>query len=132
MEIKKIRLQNFLSFGNSNQELDFSKLSTIVGPNDSGKTNVFRAIEVVANLMDENQILFAAYYHDKSFELSPKIEIDLKINDEENEMLINFFICSCLYDPMLAQKKREREQGGQKSFKENSRQEKKRFLFKFF
>ena len=101
MKIKKIRLQNFLSFGNSTQEVDFSKLSTIVGPNDSGKTNVFRAIEVVANVMDGNQIPLAAYYHDKNFELPPKIEIDLKINDEEKETLVNFFTCSCLYDNIL-------------------------------
>ena len=102
MEIKKIRLQNFLSFGNSTQEVDFSKLSTIVGPNDSGKTNVFRAIEVVANLLDGNQVPLAAYYHDKNFELCPKIEIELKINDKENEMLSNFFICSCLYETRIA------------------------------
>ena len=101
MEIKKIRLQNFLSFGNSTQEMDFSKLSTIVGPNDSGKTNVFRAIEVVANVMDENQVPLAAYYHDKNFELPPRIEIDLKINDEEKEALVNFFTCSCLYNKTL-------------------------------
>ena len=132
MEIKKIRLQNFLSFGNSNQELDFSKLSTIVGPNDSGKTNVFRAIEVVANLMDENQILFAAYYHDKSFELSPKIEIDLKINDEENEMLINFFICSCLYDPMLAQKNENENKAARKVLKKILDKKRKDFFSSFF
>ena len=102
MEIKKIRLQNFLSFGNSIQEMDFSKLSTIVGPNDSGKTNVFRAIEIVANVMDGNQVPLAAYYHDKNFELPPKIEIDLKINDEEKEVLVNFFTCSCLYDRIIA------------------------------
>ena len=101
MEIKKIRLQNFLSFGNSTQEMDFSKLSTIVGPNDSGKTNVFRAIEIVANVMDGNQVPLAAYYHDKNFELPPRIEIDLKINDEEKEALVNFFTCSCLYDKTL-------------------------------
>ena len=91
MEIKKIRLQNFLSFGNSAQEMDFFKLSTIVGPNDSGKTNVFRAIEIVANVMDGNQVSLSAYYHDKNFEFPPKIEIDLKINDEEKETLVNFF-----------------------------------------
>ena len=101
MEIKKIRLQNFLSFGNSAQEMDFSKLSTIVGPNDSGKTNVFRAIEVVANVMDKNQVPLTAYYHDKNFEFPPKIEIDLKISDEEKEVLVNFFTCSCLYDNIL-------------------------------
>ena len=117
MEIKKIRLQNFLSFGNSTQEIDFSKLSTIVGPNDSGKTNVFRAIELVANLMNDNQIPLAAYYHDKSFELFPKIEIDLKINDEENEMLINFFICSCLYETTLAQKNENENKAARKVLK---------------
>ena len=98
MEIKKIRLRNFLSFGNSVQELDFSELNTMAGPNGSGKTNVFHAIELAVNLMNERLIPSASYYHDKNLERPFEIEIDVKFNDKENEMLTNFLICSCLYE----------------------------------
>lgn len=96
MEIQKIRLKNFLSFGKSTQELEFSKLNTIVGPNDSGKTNVFRAIELVKKHITDRETPSEAYYHNKDSEHPFEIEIDVKFNLEEKELLTNYLVCGCI------------------------------------
>jgi AAA15 family ATPase/GTPase len=51
MRLKSIRIKNFLSFGSVPQELRFeddSRISFIVGPNNSGKSNIFRTLGFVA------------------------------------------------------------------------------------
>lgn len=96
MEIQKIRLKNFLSFGEKTKELEFSNLNTIVGPNDSGKTNVFRAIEMVKKHMSQRETPAEAYYHNLDFEKPYEIEIDVKFNLDEQQILENFFVCGCL------------------------------------
>lgn len=97
MQITQIKLKNFLSFGNSEQTIDFSDFNTIVGPNDSGKTNVFRAIELTSKLLTERMTPSESYYHNKNFEKPFKIEIKIKLNGEEKNALNNFFISSCLH-----------------------------------
>lgn len=96
MQITQIKLKNFLSFGNSEQVIDFSDFNTIVGPNDSGKTNVFRAIDLTHKLLTERIVPSESYYHNKNFEKPFKIELKIKLNNEEKNALNNFFISSCL------------------------------------
>lgn len=42
--IQSIRLQNFLSFGPSAEELELKSLNVLIGPNASGKSNLIEAI----------------------------------------------------------------------------------------
>lgn len=96
MQIIQIKLKNFLSFGNLEQSIDFSDFNTIVGPNDSGKTNIFRAIDLIHTLLTERITPSESYYHNKNFERPFKIELKIKLNNEEKNALNNFFISSCL------------------------------------
>lgn len=98
MNLKKLKLENFLSFGKT-EIIEFSKLNTIVGPNNSGKTNVFRAINLVHEIMkDTTKVPSEIYYHDKNLEKPFVVELEITLNKEEKEALHNFFICSCLYN----------------------------------
>ncbi len=47
MKLRYIKTRNVLSFGDEGVELDFSHFNTIAGPNDSGKTNLFRALNII-------------------------------------------------------------------------------------
>lgn len=46
MELGRVRIRNFLSFG-EDVTVDLSSLNFIVGPNASGKTNFLRALTYV-------------------------------------------------------------------------------------
>ena len=47
MLIRRIRLQNVLSFGPDAQELDLKPLNVLIGPNGSGKSNLIEAIPLL-------------------------------------------------------------------------------------
>ena len=46
--IRSIRLQNFLSFGGSAEDAAMKPLNVFIGPNSSGKSNLFEAIGLLA------------------------------------------------------------------------------------
>jgi putative ATP-dependent endonuclease of OLD family len=51
MKIKSIEMKNFLSF--SDTKINFKDdLNLIVGPNESGKTNIFRAVTFLWDLIN--------------------------------------------------------------------------------
>jgi len=45
--IRKIRLQNFLSYGNEGEELELQPLNVLIGSNTSGKSNLIEAIGIL-------------------------------------------------------------------------------------
>ncbi|MDR3298637.1 MAG: AAA family ATPase [Candidatus Accumulibacter sp.] len=47
MLLKSLKLTNFLSFGESAQELELRSLNVVIGPNGSGKSNLIEAIELL-------------------------------------------------------------------------------------
>lgn len=97
IKIKKIKLKNFLSFGPELTEIDLSDVTHIVGPNDSGKTNLIRAVRLVIKILRGEMVDPQEYFHDRN-ELQPfSIEIELKFSESEKEVLINSFICSFTY-----------------------------------
>lgn len=99
MEITGIRLENFLSVKDK-QSIDFDKFSTIVGPNDSGKTNLFRTIAFVGNALNRERKIEDSYYYQGDREKSYRVEIDVKFSPDEKEIIYNFLICSSyLTDP---------------------------------
>ncbi|MCH8915792.1 MAG: AAA family ATPase [Thaumarchaeota archaeon] len=85
-----------MSFGNSEQTIDFSEFNTIVGPNDTGKTNIFRAINLIHLLLNERVTPSESYYHNKNFEKPFHIELKIKLNKEEKNAIRNYFISTCL------------------------------------
>lgn len=47
MFLKKIKLNNFLSYGPQDVEIKLHDLNILVGPNGSGKSNLFEAISLL-------------------------------------------------------------------------------------
>ena len=47
MLIRRIKLQNLLSFGPEAQDLELGPLNVLIGPNGSGKSNVIEAIRLL-------------------------------------------------------------------------------------
>lgn len=44
MKLRYLRARDVLSFGDEEIKLEFGDFNVIIGPNDSGKTNLFRAL----------------------------------------------------------------------------------------
>ncbi|PTB17374.1 chromosome segregation protein SMC [Trinickia symbiotica] len=47
MLLKSIKLENFLSFGDSTRAVELLPLNVVIGPNGSGKSNLIEAIELI-------------------------------------------------------------------------------------
>lgn len=47
MLLKSIKLTNFLSFGDSAEEIPLRELNVLIGPNGSGKSNLLEAVELI-------------------------------------------------------------------------------------
>lgn len=45
--IKKLRLQNFLSYNSEGQEIELQPLNVLIGPNGSGKSNLIEALGIL-------------------------------------------------------------------------------------
>ena len=45
--INSIKLNNFLSFGDSAETISLNSLNVLIGPNGSGKSNLIEAIELI-------------------------------------------------------------------------------------
>jgi predicted ATP-dependent endonuclease of OLD family len=99
MIIKKVQLKNFLSFGVEEQSLEFGQINTIVGPNNTGKTNVFRAISFVGELFENQNSETAAYHHNGNLNHEFEIKIKVQFNEEEIDALSRFLVCSTIIDP---------------------------------
>ncbi len=102
-------MKNFLSFGEEEQEIVFDKINTIVGPNDAGKTNIFRAISLVDQYLTEDTIQDEPYYHNGDLTKLMEIQLTIKFNDEEIEAFSNFLIGSALHEVPTVQKDELRE-----------------------
>lgn len=90
-----------MSFGEESHIVFGDKLNVIVGPNDSGKTSVFRAISFLSDMFGNRsrgtdfEVFSAPYYHKGSrdpIELSVEVEFD----DVERKALSDFLVSSCL------------------------------------
>lgn len=94
MKLRYLRARNVLSFGNKDVKFEFSPFSIIAGPNDSGKTNLLRALSLIEKAFDYrkpplDEILFRGE-SDRSLHLEVGVELD----DTELELLVTLIICS--------------------------------------
>ena len=46
-QLRRVRLQNFLSYGSDSVDFEFGSLNILVGPNGAGKTNLIEAIRIL-------------------------------------------------------------------------------------
>jgi hypothetical protein len=103
MKISRLSLRHFLSFGREPQEVVFSDFSTVVGPNDAGKTNIFRALSVVGESLRTTRTELRPYYHRGDTDQPLEVKVDIEFDLTETRALSDFLICSCLMNPMQAQ-----------------------------
>ena len=94
MKLRYLRARNVLSFGNEDIKLEFGDYNVIAGPNDSGKTNIFRALGLIVKAFDYrmpplDEILFRGD-SDRSLHL----EIGVELDDTELELLVTLILCS--------------------------------------
>jgi len=97
--IKKVQLRNFLSFGEEEQSLEFGQINTIVGPNNSGKTNVFRALSLVGELLENQNSETYSYHHKGNLNNEFEVKIGVQFNEEEIEALSRFLVCATIIEP---------------------------------
>lgn len=109
MQLVNLKLRNFLSFGDKEQEITFDKLETIVGPNDAGKTNIFRAISLVHHYLSENITQDEPYHHNGDLTRPLEVKLTIKFSKEEIEGLTNFLIGSILHESANVQSDEHRD-----------------------
>jgi energy-coupling factor transporter ATP-binding protein EcfA2 len=94
MKLRYLRVRNVLSFGDGDVKLEFGPFSIIAGPNDSGKTNLLRALSLVEKAFEYgkpplDEILFRG-----ESDRSPHLEVGVELDDTELELLVTLIICS--------------------------------------
>ncbi|MEM3829899.1 MAG: AAA family ATPase [Conexivisphaerales archaeon] len=94
MQIKSINAKNFLSFRELNYELP-EGVAYIVGPNNSGKSNLFRLIRYVSLAMSQpNKVDDKDYVQWRSERFN--ISIEVKLSNQDKQYIIDFLICSTI------------------------------------
>ena len=109
MIIKSLRLVNFLSFGEHSKKLDFGSFNTIVGPNNSGKTNILRAISLVGQALHERNIERGPYHYKGDIDTPAEVEVGITLNDAELRAVSDFLTCISLTDDVRSEKKQIKE-----------------------
>ena len=89
MRIIKLKIKNFLSF--QDFEIDFDKdLNVIIGPNNSGKTNIIRTLKIARDILNRTRDDdFSFFCHNKE---KNNFSIEITCNFEAEEEHIKNFI----------------------------------------
>ena len=104
MRILGFKARNFLSFGDEPQKIDFGSSTTIVGPNDAGKTNIFRAISTIGHLFQEDRPDLRPYYHLGDLDRQIEVDLDIEFSTDEIQALADFLVCSGIATNVNVQK----------------------------
>ena len=93
MKLRYFRARNVLSFGDEEVKLEFSPFSVIAGPNDSGKTNLFRALGLIEQAFDYGKIRSEEILFKGENDRTLHLEIGVELDDIELELLAKLIIC---------------------------------------
>jgi energy-coupling factor transporter ATP-binding protein EcfA2 len=94
MKLRYFRARNVLSFGDEEVELKFSPFSVIAGPNDSGKTNLFRALSLIEQAFDYGKPPIEEIIFQGDTDKVLHLEVGVELDDTELELLTTLIICS--------------------------------------
>ena len=101
MKIKRIRARNFLSFDSKGIDIsDFGVVNSFVGPNNAGKTNLFRIANFIGEALryPSPQRPYLPYYHAQNLNEPFEVELSLEFAKEEIEALSDSLTCSHFMD----------------------------------
>ena len=95
MKLLYLKARNVLSFGDEEVSLEFGPFNVVAGPNNSGKTNLFRALNLIEQAFDNwnkpplDEIMFQG---DTDRPLI--LEIGMELNVVQLELIAKSIICS--------------------------------------
>lgn len=101
MKIKRIKAHNFLSFDSKGVDIsDLADLNSFVGPNNAGKTNLFRIASFIGEALryPPPQRSLLPYYHGQNLNEPFEIEVSLQFAKGEIEALSDSLTCSHFMD----------------------------------
>ena len=105
MKLNNIRIKNFCSFGNKGIDIKMNQtFNLIVGPNDTGKSNLFRAFTFASEILSENTNYsnneLKQYFH--GGDINNPIELGLEISFDPMELdILSKFCIGVFYSPKL-------------------------------
>lgn len=94
MKLRYLRVRNVLSFGDEDVKLEFGPFSIVAGPNDSGKTNLFRALSLIEKAFDYGKPPLEEILFRGDSDRSLHLEVGVELDDTELELLATQIICS--------------------------------------
>lgn len=94
MKLRYLKAKNVLSFGDEGIELDFGPYNVIVGPNDSGKTNLFRVLNLIEKAFESREPSLDEILFQGDMDRSLHLEVGVELDDTEIELLSTLIICS--------------------------------------
>jgi AAA15 family ATPase/GTPase len=100
MKIISLNMRNFLSFGEEAQRLDFDSFNVIVGPNNSGKTNVLRTLSLVGKLFEDKTLDIIPFYYRGDLNREFEVRIGVEFDEEEREALSDYVTCASLMEKL--------------------------------
>ncbi|WP_244409424.1 AAA family ATPase [Methanocaldococcus jannaschii] len=91
MKIKSIAAKNLLSFDDFKITFEDGDVVTIFGPNNVGKTNLFRVLKLLRNIINEkiSAVDLEIYLHNKNLKAA-KIEVDVIFDKSDKEVIAKF------------------------------------------
>ena len=90
VRLNRLAVEGLFSYA-ARQEVEFSDRTVIVGPNNSGKSNLFRAIGTIADALLRDRGLPPSGISRPG--ANPRIEADLSLSPDEIGVLAVFFSC---------------------------------------
>lgn len=95
MKINSIKLKNLLSFGEETLLENLGTLNIIIGPNNSGKTNIFRALRLSKEIINSTNLIpdktIQYYFHLNNKSEESNITIEFSISNYEKNIIIDVY-----------------------------------------
>ncbi len=102
MKLLHLRARDFLSFGDREVRIPLDDFNVLVGPNNSGKTNVLRALTFVGERLRNPGLDTSPFYHRGDLGKGFEVEVGVRFSAEERDALSHFAICSVLAQPVTS------------------------------
>lgn len=95
VRLKKLAVEGLFSYA-ARQEIEFSDRTVIVGPNNAGKSNLFRAVNMLADALRHDLHLPVSKMSQSGGD--PRIEAEISLSQCEVDILVDFFSCGKMKD----------------------------------